>query len=276
MPLNNDNNNECCKCTTPEYTIILNEQGPQGRQGNQGNPGFSPQITVKTDTASVYQLNITTVDGTITTPNLKSGLPTGGVQGSVLTKNSDVDGDVSFKSLPNAQTNQAGIVQLADTADLSPDSEGEVDDTKAVTPKLLVDTLTDYQKTDTAITTSDIATVDKLGIVKPDGTTITILPDGTISSIGGITEIPQATATSLGGIKANEKDDTDTQEVKIDPATGILYTQPGGGNITSIDGGNAQTNGVVAYQNTTFYANSAIVNNGLVGQDKVTIQDGEV
>lgn len=45
---------------------------------------------------------------------------------------------------------------------------------------------------------------------------------------------------------------------------------------TALDGGNAQTNGVVAYQNTTFYANSAIVTTGLVGQDNVTIQDGEV
>lgn len=35
MALNNENNNDCCKCTTPEYELILNEQGPQGRQGKK-------------------------------------------------------------------------------------------------------------------------------------------------------------------------------------------------------------------------------------------------
>lgn len=475
MPLNNDNNNECCKCTTPEYELILNEQGPQGRQGEKGNDGFSPSITVTEDNYNTYKLKIQTKDGIINTPNLKSTLPAGGNQGQFLMKSSSVDGDTVWSDVQEATETQSGIVQLATVDDLEPDSEGEVDDTKAVTPNLLVNevdkintTLEDYVTLDTnqtitgdknfqgvvslsdtrfgnqnnilmpngnnysggfqvwdlitegnfnpqlinanaeedngaypgfgflgnnpenthitdnkyknafgvdlygqsshplitikngvlgdIIDSNDIATTSKAGIVKPDGTTITIDADGTlhgaeqgttdyneltnkpsinnielegaltseelglaesqeieelgnelntlsgtvttlqtskqdkltagtnitisddniISATGSSYTLPQATATALGGIKANEKDDTDTQEVKIDPATGILYTKPGGGDITSIDGGNAQTNGVVAYQNTTFYANSAIVNNGLVGQDKVTIQDGEV
>ena len=390
MPLNNENNNECCKCTTPEYELILNEQGPQGRQGEKGNDGFSPSITVTEDNYTTYKLKIQTKDGIINTPNLKSTLPAGGNQGQFLMKASSVDGQTVWSDVQEATTEQAGIVQLATENDLEPDSEGEVDDTKAVTPNLLstyveqeINNADDkYVTLDTEqqitgkktfsfndgifansikeinqgstiitynqdasniligstgantsnitlrtkqdgqllyqkgannslqiITSEDIATTSKAGIVKPDGTTITIDTDGTLhgastyslptasaTTLGGIKvgdnltiddngvlssvaepyTLPQATATALGGIKANEKDDTDTQEVKIDPATGILYTQPGGGNITSIDGGNAQTNGVVAYQNTTFYADSAIVNNGLVGQDTVTIQDGEV
>lgn len=357
MPLNNENNNNCCKCTTPQYELTLNQQGPQGKTGPQGLPGFSPTIVVNTNTDKVYSLTINTIDGQIVTPNLKASVPGDGAAGYVLTKNTSTPYDMSFQAIPQATETQSGILQLATITDTQPDSEGEVDDTKAVTPDLLVEytnqeinnadnkyvtlntsqTITGLKtfsndtgiltnsikeiengstiityNTDASniligstgnnttditlrtsengtlkyakgpnvtyniITSNDIATTTTPGIVKPDGTTITIDADGTLSSVGGITEIPQATATTLGGIKANEKDDTDTQEVKIDPATGILYTQPGGGNITSIDGGNAQTNGVVAYQNTTFYADSAIVNNGLVGKDNVTIQDGEV
>ena len=41
--------------------------------------------------------------------------------------------------------------------------------------------------------------------------------------------MPQATETVLGGIKAAEKTETDTQEVKIDTASGKLYVQSGGG-----------------------------------------------
>ena len=40
MALNNENNNDCCKCTTPKYELILNEQGPQGRQGEKGDDGL--------------------------------------------------------------------------------------------------------------------------------------------------------------------------------------------------------------------------------------------
>ena len=261
MALNNENNNECCKCTTPEYEIILNQQGPQGRQGNDGNPGFSPQITVVADTYAVYQLNITTENGQYTTPNLKATIPLGGQAGTVLTKNSGTDGDASWQILPNASQENAGIVELATIDDLTPDESGEIDDLKAVTPNLLstyveqeinnaddkyvtLDTEQQitgkktfsfndgifansikeinqgstiitfnqdasniligstgantsnitlrtkqdgqllYQKGTNKslqiVTSEDIATTSKAGIVKPDGTTITIDTDGTL------------------------------------------------------------------------------------------------
>ena len=425
MPLNNENNNECCKCTTPEYEIILNQQGPQGRQGNEGKPGFSPQITVVADTYSVYQLNITTEEGQITTPNLKANIPLGGSEGMVLTKNSSIDGDASFNPLPNASTENAGIVELATITDTQPDEEGEVDDTKAVTPNVLIEyvdnklttelsnlvtldteqTITGSKTFDNSVTLSttnfssqtnllipnqnnynggfqvwdlanegkfnpqlinanaekdsgeypgfgflgnnpeniqitdnkyknafgvdlygqsshplitikngvlgdiidsnDIATTSKAGIVKPDGTTITIDVDGTLhgvesyslpvatsttlggikvgenlsitedgilSATGGVTEIPQANATTLGGIKANEKQDIDTQEVRIDTTTGLLYTQPG--SVPDIiDGGNANTTSVIPQPIDNYSSNDAIVNNGYTTTDVVTVED---
>lgn len=104
MPLNNENNNDCCKCTTPEYTIELNAQGPQGRQGEQGLPGFSPKISVASNTYNQYTLNIQTEDGSITTPNLKASFPSGGDTNDLLIKNSSTDGDIGWANV-NALTN---------------------------------------------------------------------------------------------------------------------------------------------------------------------------
>lgn len=72
-----------CNCNRNgdvEYTIILNQQGPQGRQGNVGQNGFSPIVTVQSNTEANYQLKIISADGEIITPNLKGQdgiIPTG-------------------------------------------------------------------------------------------------------------------------------------------------------------------------------------------------------
>ena len=132
------NENNPCTCTTPEYTIILNQQGPSGRQGATGQNGFSPIIDVSTNTRDTYVLTITTADGVITTPNLKSEpIPSGGINGQVLTNfGNDVYG---WGTLPNATTESQGVVYLSTDEDFQPDEEGNVDDTTACTPQTVVD-----------------------------------------------------------------------------------------------------------------------------------------
>lgn len=131
------NENNPCTCTTPEYTIILNQQGPSGRQGATGQDGFSPIISVDTNTRDTYRLLITTADGVITTPNLKSEpIPSGGINGQVLTNfGNDVYG---WGTLPNATTESQGVVYLSTDEDFQPDEEGNVDDTTACTPQSVV------------------------------------------------------------------------------------------------------------------------------------------
>ena len=131
------NENNPCTCTTPEYTIILNQQGPSGRQGATGQNGFSPIIDVSTNTRDTYVLTITTADGVITTPNLKSEpIPSGGINGQVLTNfGNDVYG---WGTLPNATTESQGVVYLSTDEDFQPDEEGNVDDTTACTPQTVV------------------------------------------------------------------------------------------------------------------------------------------
>ena len=130
----NENN---CFCTTPEYTIILNQQGPSGRQGEAGQDGFSPIISVATNTRDTYRLLITTADGVITTPNLISEpIPSGGTNGQVLTNfGNDVYG---WGALPNATTEAQGVVYLSTDEDFQPDEEGEYDNATACTPQSVV------------------------------------------------------------------------------------------------------------------------------------------
>lgn len=152
MALNNDNNDKSCKCTTPEYELVLNEQGPQGRQGEKGEPGFTPIISVKDDTDSTYTLNILTQDGQITTPNLKANLPAGGATGQVLTKNSANQDDCSWQNLPNATTEVEGIARLATEGDFETTEDSSVSNTTIVTPALFN---TEFEKKSTNFVTTD-------------------------------------------------------------------------------------------------------------------------
>lgn len=154
MALNNDNNNKNCKCTTPEYEIVLNEQGPQGRQGKKGEAGFTPIISVKDNTDSNYTLNILTQDGQITTPNLKANLPAGGATGQVLTKNSANQDDCSWQNLPNATTEVEGIARLATEEDFETTEDSAVSGTTIVTPALFN---TEFEKKSTNFVTTDTA-----------------------------------------------------------------------------------------------------------------------
>lgn len=217
MALNNENNNECCKCTTPEYELVLNEQGPQGRQGKKGDAGFTPIISVKDNTDSNYTLNILTQDGQITTPNLKANLPAGGATGQVLTKNSGEQDDCSWQNLPASTIETEGIARLATEADFETTDDTEANDNTIVTPALFNNELKAQVNT---------------FIVAGDNITTSVGEDGkvTINAEAEPYSLPQANATTLGGVKANPKSDEDTQAVNIDPATGLLYTKAGGGS----------------------------------------------
>lgn len=214
MTFNNENNNDCCKCTTPEYEIILNEQGPQGRQGKKGEAGFTPIISVKDNTDSNYTLNILTQDGQITTPNLKANLPAGGATGQVLTKNSANQDDCSWQNLPNATEEIEGIARLATETDFTTTEDSAVSDTSIVTPALFNNELKAQVNT---------------FIVAGDNITTSVDDDGKVTINAEAYSLPQANATTLGGIKANPKTDDDTQAVNIDTTTGLLYTKAGGG-----------------------------------------------
>lgn len=134
---------KCCTCTTPEITIKLNKQGPQGLTGPQGEQGFSPIIDVMEDTYDRYTLQITDIDKTFETPNLKAVIPAGGSDGQVLTKAGGEDGSVVWRELPEASTNTKGVVEIVEVSDFQPDPEDQSEYTDAyyrgaVTPEVLM------------------------------------------------------------------------------------------------------------------------------------------
>lgn len=70
----------------------------------KGDPGFSPIITVKQSTSSIYKLEITTEDGTIITPNLRgSG---GGLDAVIVDElpTEDIDVGIIYLTLVKGTT----------------------------------------------------------------------------------------------------------------------------------------------------------------------------
>lgn len=61
-------------------TVVVYDGAPgaPGTPGEPGDDGFSPKITVKTDTSNTYILTIQTADGSFDTPNLKGSGGGGG------------------------------------------------------------------------------------------------------------------------------------------------------------------------------------------------------
>lgn len=253
----NENN---CFCTTPEYTITLNQEGPSGRQGEAGQDGFSPIISVATNTRDTYKLLITTADGVITTPNLKANLPSGGNTGQILTKNSDTNGDyvwsnISSEQLPNNILLNNKPLQILNEASIITDQslnsyiaaiDGIEDESgycngAILTPNGL--TLANFSSDGILIaeqgfglTTKNIQAGENIFFSYTEDNPQKLVISGTAAPY----TLPQATAAVLGGVKAETKTDDDTQPVRIDTATGLLYTAAGGvPNV--LDGGNASS-----------------------------------
>lgn len=254
-------NNNCCKCTTPEYIIILNQQGPQGITGKAGADGFSPTIEVVNNDYSNYQLRVTNATSSFTTPNLKANLPSGGNTGQILTKNSDTNGDyvwsnISSEQLPNNILLNNKPLQVLNKASIITDQslksyiaaidgiEDEYGHCNGVilTPDGLA--LANFTSDGVfvaeqgfGLTTKNIQAGENIFISCTEDNPQKLVISGTAKPY----ELPIATTTTLGGIKAETKTDDDTQPVRIDTATGLLYTKAGvvpevinGGNASSI------------------------------------------
>lgn len=127
-----------------DFNFYINRQGARGRQGVKGESGFSPVVTVNTNTAEAYILNIETEDGVLTTPNLKS-TPLNYIAGAgnyvmydpstQQIYNSDVPDELVLRT-DLATVDNPGIIQIADNEDIT-DSATDV----AVTPKQLNDAI---------------------------------------------------------------------------------------------------------------------------------------
>lgn len=244
-----------------DFNWYLNRQGVRGRKGDKGDQGFSPVITeYDTGNPLEYVLRIQTEDGVMYTPNLRPEFVNNG--GTYLRFNQST-GVFSIGVADYATTSSQGEVRLANAGDVA----ALTSTTTVVTPKD-VDTILTSKGYATSISNinssilsinseitneinpsistltnnlssldqrtvkkTDKATTSSLGIVKVDGTTITIDSDGTIHGASTYT-LPTASTSTLGGVKI------DGTTITIDAngvisSTGTSYTAGRGINITN-------------------------------------------
>ena len=200
------------------FKWYLNRQGIQGQQGERGEEGFSPTITVNEDTLTAYTLKVQNKTGSFVTPNLRQVVSD---SGGTYVRYDRTSGNLYAGNADFATTEQAGMVRFCTEEELNSAYDGSV-----VSPADLVDYLTNtYQL--------PIATAGQIGAVKPDGTTITIDPDGTLHGASTY-NLPTASATVLGGIKVG-----DGLSITDD---GVLSASGGGG--TSLENIKDITNGI--------------------------------
>lgn len=211
-----------------DFNFYINRQGIQGRKGEKGDTGFSPTISVGTDTLDEYKLIIANESNSFETPNLRGNINIQDNGGTYLRYDAETQ-QISAQNIDAATADTLGGVRLsteadviamgaetvvtpADVADALPlylEGEGAVtitQDELTSKTKIKVDVpsvndlesrmstaeaeIADIQ-TDVAnlnnnkVAKTDLATTNSAGIVKVDGTSITVTADGTISAVGG-------------------------------------------------------------------------------------------
>lgn len=114
-----------------DFNFFLNRQGVRGNKGEQGEQGYSPRITVKTETAAEYVLNVQNEDGSFDTPNLR-GNAIENLGGTYVRFNQDTE-QMYTDYADTASTTSQGEVVLSTYEDLvSGGDESEVTTSKDV------------------------------------------------------------------------------------------------------------------------------------------------
>lgn len=311
-----------------DFNFYLNRQGARGRQGEKGEQGFSPIITVNSDTLSEYILQIQTQDNVFLTANLREHKEDLG--GTYIRYNRETgvmyagDADIGTESnigmvrfatdeefnngvsslavtptqvqtkleeyntseeIDNLLTNFVSLTGRQTIAGnkiftdrISTDKIYNVDGnhtlirlgsgnvhvgdegittrtivhgTKVITldtPSILRYDGSTFHK---VITETDIATTSTAGVVIPDGTTIKVDSDGTISAIGG---------GSGGSYTAGNGIDISNGEISIDNT--VVPTLSGS---NAFSGSNSFTSLIIA-PNGIRTGNSATIHSTQTGQ----------
>lgn len=187
---------------TADFNFYINRQGARGKQGEKGEQGFSPVVTVASNTPTEYILNVVTEDSSFTTPNLKANainIISGAGKYVLFDESTNTMYNAAKPSelvdtTMLATTSNAGIIMIADAEDME-ESSTDV----AVTPKQLNDAIDKVESeipadtvSHTELTTAingvvtqipGIADLSTAGIIKPDGVTTTVAADGTLTAI---------------------------------------------------------------------------------------------
>ena len=99
-----------------KFNFYLNRQGARGQKGEKGDQGFSPSITVNTDTADEYTLLIQNEYDSFVTDNIR---PTYDDRGGTYVRVDRANNVQYFGSADIATTTNYGEVKLAQASDLA-------------------------------------------------------------------------------------------------------------------------------------------------------------
>lgn len=144
-----------------KFNFYLNRQGPRGQRGEKGDQGFSPSITVNTNTADEYTLLIQNEYDSLVTDNIR---PTYDDRGGTYVRVDRANNVQYFGSADIATTANYGEVKLATEDDVAAGSTTDNDSSvvtagilKGVKANILADTVT----LTTAQTITGFKTFDK-------------------------------------------------------------------------------------------------------------------
>lgn len=135
------------------FNFYLNRQGVRGQKGEKGDQGFSPSITVNTNTADEYTLLIQNEYNSFVTDNVR---PTYDDRGGTYVRVDRANNVQYFGSADIATTANYGEVKLAQASDLA--STVDVGNSNVITVELLK-TWFDGQLADNLVTTTNNVTI---------------------------------------------------------------------------------------------------------------------
>lgn len=132
----------CCA----DFNFYINRQGIQGRKGDKGETGFSPAISVGTDTPNEYKLIIANESNSFETPNLRGNINVIDNGGTYLRYDAETQ-QISAQDIDAATSSTLGGVLMSTDADIEGMGDGSV-----ITPADLADALPIYLQGEGAVT----------------------------------------------------------------------------------------------------------------------------
>lgn len=257
-----------------DFRYFLNRQGIQGRKGDKGDTGFSPTISVGTDTLNEYKLIIANEVNSFETPNLRGNINVLDNGGTYLRYDAETQ-QISAQGLDAATSTTVGGVLMSTASDIE-----TMGDNTVITPANLADALPVYLQGEGAVTITqdgetsktkinvDLSSVDELKsrVSAAEADIVGIQADitGIDADISTLNSVTANHTTSISAINNNITDLNNNKVAKTDFATtetagivkvdGTTITVDENGVISSVGGGS--TGDVTAAGDNTFTGNN--------------------
>lgn len=270
-----------------DFNFYINRQGIQGRKGDKGDTGFSPTISVGTDTVNEYKLVIANEANSFETPNLRGNINVLDNGGTYLRYDAETQ-QISAQSLDSATSTTVGGVLMSTASDIE-----TMGDNTVITPANLADALPVYLQGEGAVTITqdevtsktkinvDLSSVDELKfrVSAAEADIVGIQTDiaGIDADISTLNNVTANHTTSISVINNNITDLNNNKVAKTDFATtetagivkvdGTTITVDENGVITSVYGGSTgdvtsdgdnNFNGINSFNDYTYFNGNAL------------------